>query len=177
MLYYNYDYEETMMMFNSRKPNKKLKEPDSVEHGYNYAIFLLGLSMRTQGEIEFKMKTRGYAPEVISQVIKQLLEDKYLNDNEYAEVYLRNFKEYQTYGLYMIKKKMLLRRLPIKLIDEKLNELLTEEDELLIAKRYAEKKIEKLEEAKNLPYEERQKFIQKLLSRGFRINVATKVLE
>jgi regulatory protein len=166
-----------MFTKSSRKPKKILKEPDSFEHGYNYAIFLLGLSMRTQGEIEFKMKQRGYNPEVIGKVIKQLLEDKYLNDGEYAEAYLANFKSYQTYGLYMIKKKMMLKRLPMELIEEKLAELLTEEDELLIAKKYAEKKIERVEDIKKLPYEEKQKFIQKLLGRGFRMNVVLKVLE
>lgn len=164
-------------MESSRKYKKILKEPDSYEHGYSYAIFLLGLSMRTEGEIVFKMKVRGYTPEVIAQVRKQLLADKYINDNEYAEVYLRNFKDYQTYGLYMIKKKMMLRRLPMELIETKLAELLTEEDELLIAKRYAEKKMGDLKEIKKLPYEERQKFMQKMLARGFRVNVVMKLAE
>jgi regulatory protein len=165
------------MMESSRKFKKALKEPDSAEHGYNYAIFLLGLSMRTQGEIEFKMKMRGYTEKVIAEVIARLLEDKYINDAEYADVYLGNFKTYQTYGLFMIKKKMLLKRLPRELIEAKLSELLTEEDELLIAQRYAEKKVANLAEIKKLPYEERQKFMGKLLARGFRIGVVTKLME
>lgn len=166
-----------MMMFSSRKSKKVLKQPDSFEHGYNYAIFLLGLSMRTQGEIEFKMKMRGYTAEVIEQVIEKLLADKYINDNEYAEVYIRNFKDYQTYGLFMIKKKMMERRLAPALIESKLSELFTEEDELVVAKRYAKKTFAKLADIKKLPYEEKQKFLRKLLSRGVRINVATKLTE
>lgn len=163
------------MIKSSRKPKKTLKEPDSVEHGYNYAIFLLGLSMRTAGEIEFKMKNRGYNPQVIKEVVEKLLEDKYLNDEEYAEVYIGNFKSYQTYGLYMIKKKMMERRLPRELIESKLEELLTEDDEMEIAKRYARKKFESLKDIKKLPYEEKQKFLRRILSRGFRVSVATKL--
>ena len=163
-------------MESSRKYKKSLKDPDSEEHGYNYAIFLLGLSMRTQGEIEFKMKQRGYTSKVIGQVISRLLGDKYINDEEYAEVYIGNFKSYQTYGLFMIKKKMMLRRLPMELIESKLGELLTEKDELQIAKRYAEKKMGDLAGIKKLPYEEKQKFLRKLLTRGFRVNVATKLV-
>lgn len=163
-------------MFSSRKPKKKLKEPDSFEHGYSYAIFLLGLRMRTQGEIEFKMKERGYTGKVIEEVIEKLLYDRYINDNEYLEVYLNNFKTYGTYGFYMIKKKMFERKLPRDFIEQKLDVMLTEEDELAIAKRYAEKILGTSKGIKNLPYEERQKFLRKLLARGVRVSVATKLV-
>jgi regulatory protein len=163
------------MMKSSRKPKKFLKEPDSFEHGYNYAIFLLGLSMRTTGEIEFKMKNRGYSTRVIKEVVEKLVTEKYLNDEEYAEVYINNFKSYQTYGLYMIKKKMIERRLPRELIEAKLEELLSQGDELEIAKRYVEKKFPDWKEIKKLPYEERQKFLRKILARGFRMDVALKI--
>jgi regulatory protein len=162
------------MIKSSRRPKKTLKEPESFEHGYNYAIFLLGLSMRTVGEVEEKMKRRGYTETVIKEVLGKLLEQKYLNDEEYAEVYLRNFKEYQTYGLFMIKKKMKEKKLPDRLVESILENELSEDDEYQIAKRYTEKKIS-LHELRALPYEEKQKFMQRLLSRGFRFGVVTKL--
>ncbi len=162
-------------MISSRKPKKNLKEPDSLDHGYDYAIFLLGLRMRTQGEIEFKMRERGYSPKVIVNVTERLLENKYIDDEEYLEVYLNNFKNYGTYGLYMIKKKCIERRLPKDLVDKKLTQLLTEEDEMIIAKRYAEKTLGTSTGIKKLPYEQRQKFLRKLLTRGIRISVGKKL--
>lgn len=162
------------MIKSSRRPKKTLKEPESFDHGYNYAIFLLGLSMRTVGEVEEKMKKRGYTESVIKEVISKLVGQKYLNDEEYAEVYLRNFKEYQTYGLFMIKKKMKEKKLPDQLVESILTNEFSEDDEYQIAKRYTEKKIG-LRELRALPYDEKQKFMQRLLARGFRFGVVTKL--
>ncbi len=77
----------------------------------------------------------------------------------------------------MIKKKMLEKMLPDELVESKLEELLDEDAEMEIAKKYAEKNFGKVDEIKNLPYEERQKFLRKILSRGIRMSVATSFLE
>src|SRR5687767_2416928 len=95
---------EVPNMMTFKKPSKT-KQPDSVEHAYNYAIFLLGLSMRTEFEMRRKMAVRGYQEDVIEAVITQLYQEKLLDDRHYAEVYINNLKEYRTLGYYGIKKK------------------------------------------------------------------------
>ena len=47
------------------KRRKLLKEPENFEKAYEYAVFLLSLRLRTTGEIEHKMKERGFAQPVI----------------------------------------------------------------------------------------------------------------
>jgi SOS response regulatory protein OraA/RecX len=74
----------------------------------------------------------------------------------------------------MIKKKMKEKKLPDRLVESILENELSEDDEYQIAKRYTEKKIS-LHELRALPYEEKQKFMQRLLSRGFRFGVVTKL--
>jgi regulatory protein len=155
------------------KRPKKLKEPENVEHGYQYALFLLNLRFRTDGEMREKMIQRGYTPEVIDSVLQQLTIEKLIDDDRYAEIFIENMKLYKYYGFFQMKNKLILIRLPRELIEEKLSELVTVDDERAIAKKYLKKEFG---EIKNLPREDRQKVMQRLARRGFRTDVITSLL-
>ncbi len=164
---------------------RKLKEPNSVEHGYNYALFLLNLRLRTEGEMRQKMNQRGYASVVVDEVVGQLLTEKLLNDSLYAEIYLENLKQYKNYGFFMIKKKLMERRLPKELIEAKLTELLPLEEELKIAKRFVAKELDlakrkgvslKVKSDKSKPLTDRQTLARKFQTRGFRSDVVRQAI-
>ena len=76
-------------MFKSSKP---LKKPDDLDHAYDYALFVLNLSMRTESELREKMAKRGYFLEIINQTIERLFKDRYLDDLRYAEVYIEKLQ-------------------------------------------------------------------------------------
>lgn len=161
------------------------KEPASKEKAYEYAVYLLSLSLRTSGEMENKLKEKGYAQETIHKVIEELKTARYVDDRRYAEVYLENLKKYKTFGYYGIKKKLMEKRLPQNIIERVLNEGLGEEEELKIAKRFLKKheagsvyKTKKTlpgfeEDAKQ---EAKQKLAQKFRARGFRNSIIVKLL-
>jgi len=121
-----------------KKPSKT-KEPEDKNKAYEYAVFLLSLQLRTAGEVREKMQKRGYKSEIIEQTINQLLEQKYLNDERYAEVFLDNLKQYKNLGYFGIKRKFLAKKLPAEIIEKILQEGLSLEEELKIAKRYIKK--------------------------------------
>lgn len=158
------------------KKGKPLKDPADSAHAYEYAIFLLNLSMRTEAEVREKMKTRGYLPEVIKEVVVRLLEDKYLNDEHYAEVFIENLKRYKYYGKFMMKKKLWEKKLPKELVDEKLSELVSEDDEKEIAKNFVVKKFGPLKEVRKMEYIDKQKIMRALLSRGFGLDLAKELV-
>ena len=141
------------------------------QKAYDYALFLLGIKLRTEGELREKLKVKNYKSQVIDEVIVQLKENRYINDLNYAEVYLENLKKYKTFGFYGIKKKLMEKRLPSEIIENVLNEGLSEEEETKIAKRFL-----KNLDVVGLSYEEKQKFAQKLKSRGFRGSIMAKLL-
>jgi regulatory protein len=159
------------------KKSKALKDPGDFDHGYNYALFLLNLSMRTVAEVEEKMTKRGYVKPVVKEVINRLLEDKYLDDENYAEVFINSMKNYKTWGRFMMKKKMYERKLPKDLIEEKLEELVSEQDEIEIASRYVQKTFGDLSEVKRLAYEDKQKIVARLANRGFGFGLIKQVIE
>ncbi len=154
------------------KKGKPLKKPGDVDHAYDYALFLLNLSMRTEHELREKMTTRGYFPEIIDQTVEKLFKDRYLDDARYAEVYIESMKRHKYYGSYMMKKKLYEKKVPKEIVEEKLAELLSEADEREIATRYVEKNFAPLEEVAKFEYDEKQKVMRRLMARGFNLDVA-----
>lgn len=146
--------------------DEKIKEEakKSLEKAYNYAIYLLGLKLRTEGEIREKLRVKNYELRITEEVIKQLAENRYLDDQRYAEVYVENLKKYKNFGFFGIKKKLMEKRLPKEIIENILNEVLSEEEELKIAK----KLLNKIGEV------EKQKAVMRLKSKGFRTGVIMK---
>ena len=159
------------------KKSQPLKKPADIDHGYDYALFLLDLRMRTEAEMREKMLARGYYPEVIDAVVKRLFEDRYLNDEHYAEVYIESMKSYKYYGSFMMKKKLLEKKVPKNIVETKLLELVTESDEQEIATRYIEKEFGKIKDVKQMEYLEKQKIMRRLLSRGFSLNIVKGLVE
>jgi regulatory protein len=158
-----------------KKP-KPLKNPEDFNHAYEYALFLLNLRGRTEGEMCEKMLTRGYVPGVVEQVIQQLYEDRYLDDERYAEMFIDSLKRYKYYGRFIMKKKLFEKKLPKEIVEAKLTELVSEADEREIATRYVEREFGALVEARKLSYEDKQKIMRRLLSRGFGIDLAKELL-
>jgi regulatory protein len=156
-------------------PKKKLKDPSSVSHGYEYCIFLLSLRLRTEGELRDKMRERGYESQVIDSVLKQLVSQKYIDDVRYASVFVENLKQYKPYGYMKIKQKLMQKRLSMDVIEQTLDELLSLEDEQKIAERYLKKEYSTVDKEK-LKQEEKQKIAQRLQARGFRGQVISKLI-
>lgn len=169
---------------------KKTKEPENAEKAYDYAVFLLSLKLRTVGEVLKKMQGRGYTETVIENTLLKLKEQKYLNDERYAEMYLENLKMYKNFGFYGIKKKFMERSLPPTLIEKVLEEGLSISEEIKIAKRllkkegYITKDVQQDDEVTYTIYTDRDSEVNKkkaklrnhLKSRGFRGEVISKVL-
>lgn len=159
------------------------------EKAYGYAIYLLSLKLRTEGELREKLKVKSKKLDNVEKVIKKLKENHYLDDQKYAEVYLENLKAYKNFGFYGIKKKLIEKRLPMEIIDQVLRDALTIADELAVAKKFMKKEkfnIKTKESSKegesvyqNYNEEgnkEKQKIMNRLKSRGFRIDVISKLV-
>jgi SOS response regulatory protein OraA/RecX len=167
----------------------KTKEPGNEAKAYEYAVFLLSLQLRTVGEIREKMLGRGYTAEVIENTMDQLHQQHYLDDERYATVFLDNLKQYKNLGYYGIKKKFMAKKLPADIISKVLDEGLSVDDELKIAKRFLKKEGVAIkpsaddgnsENSYNTFDEEKSKLKQKisakLKSRGFRGDVIAKLV-
>lgn len=156
-----------------------MAENSIIEKAYAYALFLLGIKLRTEGEIREKLKAKSYKLEAVDKVINQLKENGYINDENYAEVYLENLKKYKSWGYFGIKKKLMEKKLPREIIENVLAEGVTEEEELEIAKKFLKKQ-------NSLPLRGRDKggvsreqkvgLARKLAAKGFRGSVFSRLI-
>jgi len=141
------------------------------QKAYDYAMFLLNLRLRTEGELREKMRSKKYESGVVDEVIKRLKDLHYIDDQRFAEVYLENLKKYKSWGFYGIKKKLMEKRLPMPLIESVLSEGFSEEEELEVAKKFIKKY-----EVRSKNQDEKAKAARKLAAKGFRGSVVGKML-
>ncbi len=163
----------------------QLEEDISQNKAYEYAVFLLGVRLRTEGELREKLRIKNYELRITDKVIKQLKDLRYIDDQRYAEIFLDNLKKYKSWGYYGIKKKMMEKRLSPSIVESVLSEGLSEEEELKIAERYLKKqetgdKIRDKKPRHQIPtnrdrYGAQQKIAQKLRAKGFRSAVIVKI--
>ncbi|MEK7617683.1 MAG: RecX family transcriptional regulator [Patescibacteria group bacterium] len=147
---------------------------------YDYAMFLLNIRLRTEGEIASKLQIKNYKFQIIQEVIAGLKAQRYLDDLRYAEVYLENLKKYKNWGYYGIKKKFMEKKLSSIIIEQVLTEGLSEEEELAIAKKLFTKlnslPLRGRDKGGVMTREDKSRLAQKLKARGFRGNIISKLI-
>ena len=131
----------------------------------DYALSLLSRQVHASGQLQAKLLRKGYDPEEVKIVLKDLVDLGLINDQEYAQTYFENLKKYRNFGFYGIKKKLLDKKVEKRYIDLLLKGLAVK-DELEIANRL-------LQHAKNKSFEQKARMLQ---SRGFRSEVIQKIL-
>jgi regulatory protein len=144
---------------------------EGFNKAYDYAMFLLNIRLRTEGELRGKMREKGYKGEAVEEVMAQLKDAHYVNDRRFAEVYLENLKKYKSWGYFGIKKKFMEKKLPMDIIESVLAEGMTEEEELEIAKRFIKKY-----EVRSKNQAEKAKAARKLAAKGFRGSVISQLV-
>lgn len=154
---------------------KKLKNPHDAEHGYNYALFLLGLRSRTRGEIEKKMQDRGYAKTVIDQALQKLADFRYINDDDYLRNFIENQKEFGSHGYFWLKQKLVLRNVSSEVAEAALQQQFSEEDELAVLSKFITKEFRGKQLADML-YPDKQKLAAKCARRGFRQSLVRRLI-
>lgn len=64
---------------------------------------------RSEKEIYDRMMQKGYEPSVIANTIQYLKEQRYINDKDFAETFIRDKVELNRYGRNRIKSELLKR--------------------------------------------------------------------
>lgn len=101
----------------------------------------LNFKMRTEKEIKEYLHRKDFSDEDISYALNKLIEYKYINDFEFAELWVRDRYRLLNHGRYRIKNDLIKKGVSKEIIDEKINNFFSEENE--------ENKIEELYYKKN----------------------------
>ncbi len=107
------------------------------------AISLLSRRSHSAKELRKKLLKRNYSRSKINQVIQGLKESGYLDDEKFAEQWIKNRIEKKPRGKALIKSELLQKGVDRRIIEEKLNSLLPTSREKEMAQHLADKWLNK----------------------------------
>lgn len=129
---------------------------------------------RSQQEIRDKLYEWGLWPDAVEQIISQLIEGNFLNEERFAKAYAKGKFSQKAWGRIKIKQGLKLKRVPDVLIKKAL--LTIDADDYLTAlNRILEKKAAVLSEKNAL--KRRYKLQQYAMGRGYEADLVADVLK
>lgn len=146
---------------------------ENRKKAYNYAISILSRRPVSEKQLALKMKNKNYDYEIILFVVDKLKQNRYIDDEDYSERFIRNKVNYSSSGKLKIKSALYSKGIEREIIEEKLR-MIGEEDEVCKAYDLAKKKL------RVLNIEDRSKIKTKLVSfltnKGFEYSTVKKAI-
>ena len=125
------------------------------------AIKYIGISKKTEFEVNKKLKSLGVDSLTISKVIDYLKELGYLDDIDYVRSYIRQNVKMLKYSKYELKQKLLQKGVKISIIDSEFDNNLPNTYEFDVINKLVNGKLKDYDNIKQKEY---------LYRRGFSIN-------
>jgi regulatory protein len=148
-----------------------LKKGDERDKAYYQAVRFLGFRPRSQVEIEQHLRGKGYAAEVVEETSRRLIEQGYLDDKAFAQLWVENREQFRPKGARALRYELKQKGIEDKIIDT----VLTDLDEAELAWAAVERKLRTWE---NLPVDKlKQKLIGFLSRRGFNYEITRRIFE
>ena len=159
-------------------PRKSLKTKAPLNEAglYDYAVKALGRHMRTEAELRRLMHARVEPGErgeaVIAAVIARLKEQRYLDDQSFAETYTRLRQENEKLGARRVRQNLRQKGVKADLVEEALDARYGGTNEEALARQYLERKhLRKPENDK-----ETARVMRRLVAAGFSTGVIYRIL-
>ena len=141
------------------------------------AYSYLGLRSRTKKEMETylaqKAEIYSYGPEIIQAFIDHLIEQGYLNDRKFIDIYVLARQGIKQKGTSVLKNELLQKGIERELIDQYFDENPQNED--VLAAKLFHKIISRY--SSNTPLERNKKIYNYLSRRGFSYDTIRKTIE
>ena len=122
-----YVTEDTIVRFMLTKgltlDDKMLKNIQTFaqfSHGKNLALYYISFKQRTTAEVRLYLMDHDIKSDIIEDVLKNLKEDKWLDDDKYVENFISQNLSSGDKGPYVIKQKLLQKGITAQLIDQEI---------------------------------------------------------
>ena len=153
------------------------------ERFYNFALRFLSYRPRSEKEVRDKLKVQSEklkvkdSTAIIDKIIVKLKEKKFVNDEEFARMFLENRLRFKPRSSRLIQMELKQKGIDPDFIEKLINDLKTinPDSDLEQAKKLVEKRIERL---KNLKKQEiYEKLGRYLVSKGFNWDIIKKSID
>jgi len=154
------------------EPVKKIKYDKKT--GLAKAESYCAYQERSQQEVRSKLYDWGLWPNEVEEVISDLIETNFLNEERFAKAYVSGKFNIKHWGKIKIKQGLKLKKITDKMIAIALNTI-DYDDYLLTILNIAEKKLPTIKE--NDPYKKKYKLVTYLMGKGFENDFIVEVLK
>lgn len=155
-----------------KKEVEKLVFEGEFQKFYDRCLRLLSDRPRSEKEIRDYLKKKKAFPSLIEKIVEKLKKLKHLDDLEFAAWWVEQRAEFRPRGKWALRSELFKKGIKRELIDRVLEEKV---DEVLLAKKAAEKKNKVFSKLKGFEFEKKMgAYLNRL---GFSWEVVKKVLE
>ncbi|MBA3926935.1 recombination regulator RecX [Listeria sp. FSL L7-1582] len=147
----------------------EIQEEDAIRRGLNKAIQYLAHRVRSEKEIRTHLTKAEMEPDEISLVIKRLAEMKYINDLEFAHLYVRTQVNTTSKGPRQIERELVTKGITREYIEEALVDF-KDDTQLENAVKLAAKIVNR--SRKSAKRQLQQKLITELIQKGYTTDLA-----
>lgn len=153
---------------------KSVADKESYLRCKNSALKIIERSYKTEKEVIEKLQMKGYEQNHIEASIEFLKEYKFLNDDYYAEAFIKD--KLNSKGSQRIKQDLIKKGIPSDKIEEKL-EGIDKIAEKNTARVLANKKLRIIQKSENDTYKISGKLYRFLISKGYAYDVVKEVVK
>lgn len=151
-------------------------EQNILYHIKQRALSFLARRFHSERELLIKLKSKSYEERLIKNVLNDLREKSFINDQVFANHFIEEKLKKKRWGKNKIKAALFSKGVSASIIDEGLKSFDSEIDQNEAAFGLAQKKFEKLKLRESDGRKLKQKLISFLLSRGFDYEVSSEVV-
>lgn len=160
---------KTFDEIDSEKLNTILLENGELS-AFDRALSYLEKNIKTEKGIRDYLKQKGFLDETIDKTVEKLVEYGYINDEIYAENYIRTYSNKK--GKKLLAFELAMKGVDKQIINEKLDELLEVEDEISSCRELLKKYLKN----KAIDLKTKQKAYAHLASKGFSNDAINKAI-
>jgi len=154
---------------------QEIERDDQYVRAKQRALDYLAHKPRTEEEVRRKLRRQDAPEAVIEDVVNRLYELSYLDDEAYAEDYVRNRFASKKYGPVRIRRELVERGVDRHTADAAVDDLFAEKDVRAAARTHAEKRWDRLDDEE--PRRRKQKVYRYLRRRGFTSDTINPLLD
>lgn len=150
----------------SPEKRQEIEQDEQYVQAKQRALDYLAHKPRTEEEVRRTLRQDDLPPPVIEDVVAQLYELNYLDDEAYARDYARNRFSSKQYGPDRIERELVKRGIDRHIAEETVADLFADRDVTAAAREHAEKRWARLADEDD-PRRRKQKLYRYLRRRGF----------
>lgn len=152
-----------------------MPENEEKDEAMKFAMKLIGLRRRSELEMRKKLHKKSTSKELEEEVINELKRFQYIDDEKFAESYINDRINLRPAGKFLIKMELKARGVREPTINQKLGELISDEQELEMAQALVRKRMNRLRPQES--DKDRIKLMNYLKTRGFSTSIISQAVK